>query len=333
MMGGNALKNVETRRYHCAEYFPLACEVQETLKKNPRIERAWLIEAYRSKQSFGDADILYSTFDNKPLDVPEIDALFDPGETVRNTNVISFNVEQLQVDAIHAKSEHFEYAEQYFRYNDLGNLIGRIAHKFGLKHGQHGLLLPLRENDQVFAEIEITLDYDAALAWLGFDVDRYHEGFDTLEEIFDFVSTNPFYNPDFYKLENLNSIGRVRDRKRSTYNAFLEYGEKITKQCWVPIADKIYYLEDLFSYFPQALPKYNEAIKELALNRCAKEKFNGSIVSELTKLQDKELGMFMKHLRQSFWLTPAAVVHQTQEHITDVILNEFFIYNHLTTKD
>lgn len=45
-------------------------------------------------------------------------------------------------------NEHFNTSLEYLNWNDLGNLIGRIAHKFGLKYGHKGLLYIIK-NDLV----------------------------------------------------------------------------------------------------------------------------------------------------------------------------------------
>jgi len=331
-MGGNALKNIETRRYVRDEYERIAKAVLEKLNPVRCIDRAIDIPAYRTKETFGDLDILYSTNTDTPLSVEQIEAVFSPDEIVRNTNVISFNYEELQVDLIHSPRNCFDYALSYFSWNDTGNLIGRIAHKFGVKHGHAGLIFPVRESDQVIAEIVLTTDHDLALTWLGFDAGVFNAGFDSLDQIFNFVTSNPFYNPEFYKLENLNNIARTRDTKRSTYSSFLEHGRTMTGTFWTPVSDKTWYAESMFRRFPEATKQFKEAMQQLAFMRQARTKFNGDIVSDLTGLTGKPLGEFMRHLKTSFWLTPEMVVFQSTARIVSIINMEFDTFK-LLTKD
>ena len=86
-----------------------------------------------------------------------------------------------------------------FSYNDMGNLLGRIAHKFGAKLGHLGLQFPLRDpsnNDRLIAELTITRDFATALTLLGYDAKAYEvarsaESFKTLPDIFAFAIASP----------------------------------------------------------------------------------------------------------------------------------------------
>lgn len=322
-MGGNALKNTVTRRYDAAEYQAMVPAVRTRLYDIINVWCAEDIKTYRNKPSFGDMDILYITFDGKPLDVDAVNKAFSPNETVRNTNVISFNYQELQVDLIHTTDEFYEYGKRYFQYSDMGNLIGRIAHQFGLKHGHAGLRYPIREADQVFAEIQISLDHNKTLEFLDLDAEHYeYKGFDELEDIFKFVTASKYFNPEFYKLENLNAVGRIRDRKRSTYNSFLQYCDGLSGDFWKPEDDNMKYLDHIFDFFPEAWPNYQTTLNEVAALRYVRTKFNGTLVSELTGLTEKMLGMFMKHLRSQFWFKQEVLIHQPQSMINEKILDE-----------
>jgi DNA polymerase/3'-5' exonuclease PolX len=113
----------------------------------------WLYSVYNNKESFGDMDILYSTYDNKSINKNAFNFIFAPTEIVQNTNVISLDYKQLQIDFIHIKEDEFDYALNYFGNNDLGNLIGKIARQFVLKHGHNGLILPLRDGNNIFGKL------------------------------------------------------------------------------------------------------------------------------------------------------------------------------------
>ena len=62
-MGGNALKNTETRRYERDEYFALVETVLARLRSLPsfRERRMAAIPAYGTKESFGDMDVLVAS--------------------------------------------------------------------------------------------------------------------------------------------------------------------------------------------------------------------------------------------------------------------------------
>lgn len=76
----------------------------------------------KDKDSFGDADILYSTLDDKPFIVSELDKEFNPTKIIKNGEVISFDYQEMQVDMIHCERSYFKYAYKYHGFSDVGNL-------------------------------------------------------------------------------------------------------------------------------------------------------------------------------------------------------------------
>ena len=71
--------------------------------------------------------------------------------------------------------------------------------------------------------IVVTKDFDKALKFLGFDVERFKQGFNNMNEVFEFVVSSTFFNKDAFLFENRNHKARARDKKRSNYLAALEY--------------------------------------------------------------------------------------------------------------
>lgn len=327
MMGGNALKNTTTRRYSADEYFVVVEEVQQKLHAGiGAVERSNVLEAYRTKQSFGDADILYSTLPGQGINVADIQRVFNPNEIVKNGDVISFDYKELQIDLIYSPADCYYYALSYFAFNDLGNLVGKLTKRFNLSHGHKGLYLPLRDGSNMFDSILISHDHSATLKFVGLNPDTFAAGFDTLDEIFNFVSTSPQYNPEIYALENIGAAGRIRDKKRDTYRKFLEFGANYTGSVipYAKGADKSIFLERIFKAFPDALPRFKEAVHKLTIQRAVKEKFNGSMVSEMTKLKGEDLGHFMKLLKEDFNFTPELLLFLSPEQIETKVLAKYY---------
>lgn len=326
-MGGNALKNTTTRRYAADEYFTVVEEVQQKLHAGIRVvERSNVIEAYRTKESFGDADILYSTYPGQGIHVADIQQVFNPNEIVKNGDVISFDYKELQIDLIYSPADCYDYALSYFAFNDLGNLVGKLTKRFNLSHGHKGLYLPLRDGTNMFDSILITHDHDATLKFVGLNPNTFVAGFDTLDEIFNFVATSPQYNPEIYALENISSIGRIRDKKRDTYRKFLEFGANYTGYVtpYVKGSDKSIFLERIFAAFPDALPRFQDAVNRLTVSRAVKAKFNGTLVAEMTKLSGQDLGHFMKLLKEDFNFTPAVLLYLSPEQIETKVLAKYY---------
>lgn len=319
-MGGNALKTVSTRRYSADEYFKLTPKVINIITLLEDVMRVEIIPAYNFKESFGDCDVLYTTYTGQPIDAAILADAFKSTETVRNSEVTSLDFHEFQIDLIYIQPDCFDYGMSYFKFNDCGNLVGKLAHQYGLKHGHKGLVLPLRNKDNKFSEVLLTQDHTETLKFLGLSIEAFNRGFDTLGDIFEFIAASPIYSPDLYLLENLNSIAKIRDRKRDTYRKFLEFGCSYTGPRSTKIVDKSECLETIFKFFPKALPIYNSEMAKIALIQVAKEKFNGDIVSEWTGLTDIRLGKFMKILRSDFYFTNEVICYLTTEQIRNRVM-------------
>jgi hypothetical protein len=293
-MGGNAIKSAN--RINKQQY-DVAVDKLESILNGNSIMNA-IIPAYFNKETFGDIDVVIV----EPLTVNQVKELFGATEIVKNSNVISFgfNVEGLptiQVDLIYQSEQTFEFAVAYFSFNDLGNLMGRIFHKMGMKFGHDGLWLPIRDGTNQFHEVLLTQDFEEALTVVGLDYDRWCYGFADLTDIFEFVRSSKFFNSDIYLLDNRNAISRVRDSKRKTYMEFLNYNEQNPLSRYTFVKDKSFYLPLIFSYFPEAGMEYFTAMEEHRMKMAAKLMFNGDLVRDWTELEGKSLGEFMRELK------------------------------------
>ena len=219
-MGGQALKNTFTRRYQKEEFEQITPEIKEKLLKVfPKVD---MPKYFKSKPSFGDADFVCMATD-KNIDFEKffIDE-FQSKEIFKNGHVYSIEYKELQVDVIITPQKAYETSLTYFAWNDLGNLIGKIAHRFGLKWGFDGLKYTYNSGGKELGVLYVSKDYEQVLSFLGFDVDRYNLGFDNLDEIFDFVISSKYFNPWLFDFEIMNRTNRERDMKRSTYASFVE---------------------------------------------------------------------------------------------------------------
>jgi hypothetical protein len=212
--------------------------------------------------------------------------------------VTSFDFKELQIDFIHCKQEWYNYAANYYKFNDISNFVGKLARHIGLSHGHDGLHYILRDEtgDQI-AKILVSTDFYSTLKLLDLDVEKFYDGFDTMEEVFLFVQASKYFNPEAYFLENVSAVGRVRDRKRDSYKKFLEFNKSYTGPVATKVADKSIFLPMIFSAYPDLEVKIEDALKEYAYKKFVAQKFNGTLVAEITGLKDKALGVFIKHLR------------------------------------
>lgn len=315
-MGGNALKAVNTKRLDKEQFDKCTNEVISFLNKEFPTAEIAAIPAYETKTSFGDLDVMISSEGmEEGGGAAKLRTLlkekFYSRQENKNGNVLSFeyrnsNEEErgFQVDIINIPRHSFNFAYHYFAFNDLGNLMGRIAHKMGLKFGHDGLHLPLRDGDYNYATILITRNYRDAISFLGFDNERYKKGFHDLGEIFDYVSSSKYFNKNIFLLdeENSNYKHRVRNVKRQTYTDFLEWCSKKenlnsfsypeNKTDWIPI---------ILKEFPGAKERLDIVQHEKEQIKIMHNRFKGENVTEWTGgYTHQALGVLMKNVRKHF---------------------------------
>ena len=293
-MGGRALKGTFTRRYERQEFEDISKELTDRLKQT--FQRVAVPLFYKNKETFGDADIVVSTAGYDEFDMREyITNEFKPNEIFHNGSCWSFDYKELQIDIITTQAEHFDTLIMYLSYNDLGNLIGRLAHGFGLKYGQEGLWYEHQFKGKNIGSIMVSKDYPKIFKFLGLSYDRYEKGFDELEEIFTFIAESPYFNWKKYQFEELNKINRDRNKKRASYTAFLD---------WVDLhaADENHehkFAEDKSTYFNMINDAFPESdiltqVRRLEYLECRKlyvqSKFNGGDVMRKYGLEGKKLG-------------------------------------------
>lgn len=306
-MGGNAL-GVPPQRLPAAQYQALGQQIMPVIADCIPGQRLALIPAYGPKADFGDMALLLSQGEGDP--VPAVATALQARHLSRNGPVASLGLAIpegiFQVDLISVPPEQFDFALRYFAFNDLGNLIGRVAHQYGLKFGHQGLVYPLRAPDSptnLLTDLMVTTDFDTALRFLGYDPAQYQAGFSggfqALEDVFAFVASTPHFRPEIYLLENRSHVSRTRDRKRKAYQAFLSW---VATQAFPakPKPDKAAFLEQLFVDLPAFKQTYQDALQQHARHQDFCARFNGQLVGQWTGLQGKALGHFMQQFVADF---------------------------------
>jgi hypothetical protein len=264
-MGGNALKQYGVERLTKEQYDEVLSALIITLPY-----KTVAIPSYRAKDSFGDCDLLTTATDEAFENSLSKD--FTLLGKKKNGSVTSYALKYgsfppFQFDLIKAKEESFKFNYNYLSYNDLGNLIGRVAAAFGFKFAHNGLYLlawyshkgeersvaRVKENGKTNDHAEYKMEklfisnFDQALEFLGFDSLRFAQGFDTIDNILDFVASSKYFCKDFFLFENRNHDQRKRDVKRPTYTRALEYfdtlvetksRDEVTKAFKVDVAKK-----------------------------------------------------------------------------------------------
>jgi hypothetical protein len=314
-MGGNALKSAGARRVTAAEAKQVAsvvCQAVDAIFLEHGFDRkSHMIEAYRQKSDYGDLDIVVLDEAVKSIGTMEFLALLETrlGKTMPNVpnhpkaGHVSAGYPLgdgtcLQIDFIFADSKEYDFACSYFGFNDLGNLMTVLAKKMDkLKFGHSGLTSVFKEGGHMLGTVYLTQDFEQAVRFLGYDYERYAKGFDTLEEIFQFAASTPYFNPDIYLLENRNHDARMRDKKRSTYNGFLKWiaENPVPRYEW---PENGQWVEKALKVFPDAVTQMRVMSDLEAKRKASKAIYNGSFVAKVTGVHGEALGPFMESFKK-----------------------------------
>jgi hypothetical protein len=332
-MGGNALASHGSKRVSREVAEQVTSQVTALLSSIAAAHSlpfdCRLVPAYRTKPDFGDLDFVVDARFMDGIPRPRLiaalsEALGAEVPAHAGGPVFSFGYPLpeggcLQVDLIRTPTEEMQAAIDYFSWNDLGNLIGRIAHKMGLKYGHNGLWMVLRDGTHQFASVLISRDTREILEFLGYSYLQWVQGFDNREEIYRFAASTRFFNKAIYALENRNHIARTREKKRPVYMEFLAWLENPP----VPLAAfefpecKADNLPRLFAAFPEARERYEAKWAELEELKNLKSRYNAGVVTAITGLEHEALGRFMSRFKVDF-----AHVLRDIRSLTDAELHE-----------
>ena len=343
-MGGNAVSGV--RRFEAKEYRTLVDQLIPELM-NDVLGTAYIEEIpyYKNKQNFGDADLVVRGDTLNPNWKSYIITAFmlKKDQWYSNGDVFSFNYHELQVDLIVAQPRYYRSTINYFSWNDLGNIAGRLAKRVSIKSGHKGLSIVLRDNEdysRTIAEVELSQNIYDLFDILGLDGEKFAEGFDELEDMFEWVATSKYFDPEIFALENRNATDRIRDKKRKTYQAFLKWIETTKPKANHSFLSKSerggynlrepYYSDVILKKFPDVKEVIDRHIAKHELDKKFKSVYNGDVVGELTGLSGKELGGFMSYLRPMLYESFKVGMIKDPSIVADFIKLNFKEYKNVT---
>lgn len=323
-MGGHALKNTYTKRVNETELLSIYEVVKNKLSKY--FDKIEIPLYYRNKESFGDLDLV--CINNNNLDIKQIIInTFAPNEIHINSNVYSFDYKELQIDLIFTSNDRYDIYYNYLCWNDLNGLIGKIAHKFNLKWGVDGLKYVIyNDYNNELGTIYLTSDVKQGLTFLGFDYSIYKKGFDTLEQIYDFIIKSKYFSPNIFSHSNINRKTKEHIAKRPVYNEFIKYIKDIQfEENKISDPDYLSLIKKEFVFFED---EYNKIMDNIALKEQIKNKFNGNIVLDYYKskninLDGITLGNYLSKFKNSITDYNDYILNTDIE----TILNYFFKLN------
>lgn len=319
-MGGTAL-DVQTNRLSDAEFNVAKARVAEHVQSEFPDAVFHFVQPYRAKTSHGDMDVLFRQ-DTVPR--TKLRESFEPEEMFNNGRVTSLDYDAegdtatFQLDLVFMRPEWWDMAKAFHDWNALGNLMGKVARFRRFKYGFQGLRLPFyrdMKKSQKLGEFVVSRDPEAVFEFLGYDWERFQQGFDTLEDVFEFAMSSEWAAKNVFQKEQLTARQRQRDRKRSNYLEFEEWLEREFDPLepnvapkpprykeFVPRPSHRQALDDAAKAFPEAnlKEKVDEAERELERRDAAHEVFSGRHVMEELGVEGKELGQLLGEMKQGF---------------------------------
>jgi len=290
-MGGNLFK---VGRVPKERYFEIVSTLKPVLDKHFG-DRYRIPVAYTEKADYGDVDIILDAgvVMNKPNWKKELTRDLGVTQTKSVRNVFSMLYMDFQTDVFLVATKRLDSTNNFMSYNILGNLIGRIYHKFNLRYGEDGLFYVLRGfNNHISREISVTRDMEQMLTFIGLSYERWKQGFKNLNEIFEYVISSKYFCSNSY--DPAYSIVR-RKIERPDFVKFLDYLEQNKIEKNFPFAKpKEIYLDEIDAFFGTDLKtEFAEHVKRQEMLEKISKKYNGNVVMGLLGLDGETLGKFM----------------------------------------
>lgn len=284
-MGGHALKNVKTRRIQPKEYHQIKKDITALFND----EEIAFIPETPNKLDYGDLDILYKADSILGRNIYNIiNEKVKPREIVHNGDVYSFDYKSFQIDFI--KCYNFEMGQFYLSYGDFGGIVGRIVNRYNIKFGQEGLWINVHLDEgktHSHGRIILSDSPKQICEFLGLDHAKWLSGFQSKQEIFEYVISSRLFDPRYFK--HLTE----RNRRRPMYLEFVEYVENLPSR-QTPESGPLQM--EAIQFFGK-MDEYNKIIVDLEIKQRRREKFNGRFFLECG-VPEKRIGAALEEFKR-----------------------------------
>lgn len=307
-MGGNALKNINTRRLDKVEYLTIKDEVINILKKEFR--QVTIPLYYRNKETFGDLDVIVGWY-RAPEDVINgdgilngdglrayIETTFKPREIIhtKNDNQWSFDYKECQVDLIMCDYEDFWCYYHFYAYNGLGALLLVIlAKNMGLVYSRKGLAYQHYFKGEKIGTILISKDNKAIYKFMRLDYLQFMRGFDTMDEIFEFIISSEYF---YHDSPNINKLKKTRWVNINDFMKYFELSHHKSnyRDPGMTYVNKAIETFDTFNYTEETRKLEYEYTRDAYV----KSKFNGKMVIDEFGFEGGMLGNKLNEFKKYF---------------------------------
>jgi hypothetical protein len=276
------------------------------------------------KETFGDLDIMVS----QPLDLHPHEAILQICSRVLGdkckkflynsptTNIaVAIGSIVAQVD-VHVVPNDELWGVDFWMHSwgDVGMIVSSTIKAWGLRlSASRGLWVEVPGG----SPLTLSLDIERIILFLGLDWERYSLGFDTLEEIYEWVEQIRINGARI----GVKSGGKADRREHLKRPMWVAYWKRGNDARYDPSdEEKNQVFDQALEYFGKR-EEYEDIIKQTAREKLGREKFNGFQVREWTGTDGKRLGMLMKALKEDGRLNKDSVVEMKVEDIRSIVMD------------
>lgn len=300
-MGGNLFK--ESRRIDSIEFNKICSQIEWVLENKLGLDSC-PVKFFNNKEEHGDIDILVfkDLFDDVHILIKTLQELPSTSKVKKNGNILSLLYENVQVDLILIDEMFKETAKLFFFYNDFGLLLGKIFYYNRLKFSPEGVKYKVKYL-QYSDEIGVFKTVDEIFNFLGLDQKRYDEGFDSLEDMFEYIISSEKFCKEAFDKSLWRSDQRNRDLKRKNLLYFYEWQKnKDLPSAERPSKEEIFKFANVITN-GEVQESFDSLVKLNDLKKRIASKFNGNFLMEIfpiLKDYPKYLGIFIKTFKDKF---------------------------------
>ncbi|KIM65934.1 hypothetical protein SCLCIDRAFT_423178 [Scleroderma citrinum Foug A] len=199
-------------------------------------------------------------------------------------------------------------------YGDLGIMIGAIVRSHGLSLSTKGLKAPSPPPDP---PILLSSSPRAIFDFLGLSMNRWNEGFTTIEDIFVFASTSRFFDPRRFRAPQMPAFDKTVT-ERTMYRDFRLWAKNKELTAVHRLEDKRDRVEEALLHFGKK-GEWDAAAHMRYTRSWLKSNFNGKLVAEWTGLGWKGVKAVMDDVRAS-GADEAALIGRPLEDIKTMVM-------------
>jgi len=221
----------------------------------------------------------------------------------------------VQVDVhVVERPELWEIEYWMHSYGDTGMIVSSMLKAWDLRLSSvRGLWVEIAEH----GPFVLSLRMSQIANFLGLDWERHQKGFDTVDELFDWIQTLTIKGERI----GIKSKGKLDRKKKADRPMWVEFWSRgDLETAYEPSGEE---KDSVISAAVEDFDKgkeWRQMYEAIERNKIVKEKFNGKKVEEWTGFSGKALGTLMKELRADERLTPQKVYELDEDEIKDIVM-------------